>query len=446
MYVVVAGAGRMGAEIARALRQEGHDIAVIDPDPRVLRAVGKLDVSTVEGNAASLAVQAQARVENADVFFALADHDEVNLLACALAKVKGCRTVARVNSLDYMGEPISTAFSPIGVDHAICPDLVSAIRVARVLDMPSMLDMEILARGKVQVIESRVAKGARAAGRRVKDLGIPAGVNLVSILRDREILVPGGKDELMEGDRLLLVAADASSLARLEPSLGSPAVAESVTVDRVMVVGATRIGLHLARVLDDKRKEVIVIDADEGRCQKAIDTLPGVLVVHGNATDREVLVEESIESVDAVVGAADAEEYNLLTCVLAKQLGVRRTVAFLSQPDLQPLAERIGIDLSVNPNLSSVNTFLKFAHEREPFKVAILQDGQAEILEFDVRPGSDLVGRKLRAGDLPKGAVVGAIVRGGQVVVPRGNDYFAAGDHVVVFAKAGAVQPLSKLL
>lgn len=437
MYVVVAGAGEVGRNLARAFRTEGHDVVVLDRDPEALAAVRRLDVLTVTGGAGSPATQKAAGVEKADVFIAVTDHDEANLVACAVAKArnKDCRTIARVNGLDYMREPVSEEYKAIGCDVAVCPELVAARRIARILDVPGMVDATVFAAGKVQVVEARVAPNAKLAGLRLDQAAIPAGCRLVALYHEDIVTVPGGSDVLRADDRVVAVARDAASVRVLATLLGAPGRPLSRgPVDKIMVVGASRVGIHLCRILQGK-KEVTLVERDRQRAQEVTDQLAGILVIHGDAADRETLKEEGIDEVDALVACEDRDEFNVMTCLLAKQLGVPRVMSLVAQGSVKSIAERIGIDLAVSPRQASLGAFLRAAHGQAT-QLHLLGQGDAQVLEFKVDARSKMVGTKLRKAGFPRGSAVGAIARGSEVLVPGGEEFILAGDTLVVFALA----------
>lgn len=448
VYVLVAGAGEVGRSIAKVLRSQGHDIVVVDRSAEALEPVRRLDVLAIEGGAGSPAVLKQAGVEKADLVYGVTDDDEANFVVCALAKARNpkARTIARVNGLDYMREPLSEEFAPIGCDVAVCPELVAARRVAGLLDIPMLLDADVFAQGRVQVVEARVHPGSAAAGKKLKDLPLPPRCKLAAVFREDEVLVPGGEDALRGDDRVLAVLSEEGAVARLQELVGDGSIlAARAPVRRVLVVGATRVGVHLARVLAGS-KEVTLIERSRERCEEVTDELRGVLVIQGDAADKETLEEEGIESVDAMVACDERDEFNILTCLLAKQLGVRRVVSLVRQGDLKSTAERIGIDLAISPRQASIGAFLRYAHEQVPVKLYLLGEGRAQVLEVEVAPRGRLVGTAVRKAGFPRGSILGAIVRGKEVIVPGGNDHIQAGDRLVVFALTDVAPRLQRLL
>ncbi|MGQ0535031.1 MAG: Trk system potassium transporter TrkA [Methanobacteriota archaeon] len=447
MLVIVAGAGEVGLKVSQGLREEGHDVVLIDERDEALLRAARLDIGTVAGNCCAPRTLMEAGVTKAELFFAVTSKDEVNMLACSMAKPSGCRTVARINGPDYVDQAVTRKYAAIGVDVAICPELVAALKVGRLLDIPSVADIGVFAQGRVRLVETVVRSGSKASGKPLKDLKIPAGANVVAVLREAEIIVPSGSDRLFEGDRLLVIVQHEEDVSRLEKLMGTPAAVESDRkVRRVLVMGGTRLGEHVARILSEREKHVTLVEEDPARCKALAQELSGVTVVQGNATDKDVLIDEGIETADAVIGAAKLEEFNILSCLLSKSLGAKRAVAFVNQPDLKSLVERIGIDIAIDPRHAAVSEFLKYAHAKPPEEMTLLSEGEAQILEVEVPEKSRIAGTRLQRAGFPPQSVVGAIVRGEEVLVPRGDTVLASGDRLVVFVRADAVKALQRLL
>lgn len=449
MYVVIAGAGEVGRTLARTLRAEGHDVVVIERDPDALEGVKRLDVMTVVGGGSSPSTLQAAGAAKADLFIGATDDDEVNLVGCSLVKAKNpkCRTLARVDGLDYMREPVSEEFKAMGCDVAIAPELVAARRIARILEAPGMADAQAFAKGRVQAAELRVRPGSRLAGVKVKDAPLPRHSKLVALFRDDEVIVPGGADELRADDRLLAVVPDAPAVRELQALVGDVGAARQVRgpIDQVIVVGATRVGIQLCRILRGKM-QVTLLERDRQRAEEVTDQLPEVLVIHGDAADRETLEDEGIKDADALIGCEERDEFNILTCLLAKHLGVPRVMSVVNQATLKSLAERIGIDLAVNPRQASLGAFLRNVRAQAPTSVSLVAQGEAQLLELDVGPKSRLAGERIRKAGFPPHSLVGAIVRGRDVLIPGGDDVIQAGDTLLVFALTDVAPKVHRLL
>lgn len=446
MYFVVTGAGEVGYHVARTLREEGHEVAIIEDDPVSLRRIESLDALIVEGNGASLDTLRQVEIERADHFIGVTGHDEVNMLGAAIAHQYGAHTVARVNNPQYLSQPATKAYEKIGIDWAICPELVAAEKIANTVMTPTLLNVDVFAENRVHVGELRVDVGSPAVGRRIRDLDLPRGVNLLAVHKGGDTIIAHGDVAIGAGDRVLVAMFRPETLLELEGVLGRPQYTPAGRdVRNVMIAGATRVGMHLARILE-RTKNVVLIDEDEARCKEATESLDKTLIINGNATDRRILREEDVDTVDTFIGTHGVEEYNILSCLLAKSMGVPKTVAVINQPELRDLVESINIDLAVNPKQATVGTVLRYARKGADLRdVVVTREGDAQILELKVHDDSKLAGRSLKKAHLPRESMCAAIVRGNEVLLPRGTDVFLPGDRVVIYSRPEDVPIIERL-
>lgn len=447
MYVIVGGAGEVGYHVARALREEGNDVAVVEIDRDRLERLQDLDVLTVQGNLASRRVlEDEARIQDADLFIACSGDDEVNMVAAVIAKTYGCRTIARINNTDYLNVPYSEEYKDMGIDVAICPEMVAAIRIKKMLNQPSLVGTEVFAQGKVLIGEGRVQEGAMVVGRRIDQVEPPEGFNLFAIYRGDDVIIPQRSTVFHAHDRLMMAVADAQVLEEVQPYIGRAARIEmGIEVRRVMIAGATRVGIHLARLLEQSKRDVVLVERDPELCAYATDRLQKTLVVHGDVTERHLLIQENVDTFDAFVGATQVEEYNVLSALMAKVEGVDLAVALINQPELKSFLERQGIDLAVAPRLSTVGAILKHVHVGTE-ELSLQHRGEERLLTFKVEEGDAVAGRPIRKARLPKGeALVCAMVRGDDVIIPRGDDIIEVGDTVVVFVMDHAVRQVERL-
>ena len=445
MYIVIATRGRLAH---MALSEAGHNIAIIDQDRNACSRVESLDVLTINGNAASPVKLDEAYINSADIFIGVTGSDETNMLSCAIAKLKGCKTIARINNLDYIDEPIeSEKFRNLGIDTAICPELVAAIKMSRILSIPSLVDISIFADGKVQALDVRVESGAPLIGRTLKKSTLPEKCNVAAIFRDADVLIPRGSDIFLPHDRVVIVMSDLGHVENIEKLFGhQEKVNFENIVKKVMIIGASRIGMHLARSLQEQDINIILIDESEERCNFASEKLPKVLVIHGDGTNRELLLDEGITSVDAFLATTNKEETNILSCLLAKQHNAKRTIALVDRPGIKSMLEDVGVDLVVSPRLVTVSTILKYVHRPGLLSVSILNRGEAQVVEYKITEKSKLRDRTLKKIKFPKNTLVGAVVRNGKVVIPRGNFTIKLDDELILFVRTDAFQRLEKLI
>jgi trk system potassium uptake protein TrkA len=446
MYVVVGGAGEVGYHVARALRDEGHDVCVVEVDPDRLERLSELDVLPVKGNIANKSIlEGEAKIQDAQLFIACTGDDEVNMIAAAIAKTHGPRTIARINDTEYLNVPYSDEYAKIGIDVAVCPEMVAAIRIKRMLNQPRLVNADVFAQGKVFVAEGRVEPDSFVVGKRLDEVEPPAGFHLFAIYRGDEALIPKGHLRFRPYDRLLMALTSMEVLKDVEPYIGkAKPVQERAEVKRVMIAGATRIGIQLARLLEQSKRDVVLVEKDEAKAKWAGERLQRTLVVVGDATDRHVLTQENVDTFDAFVGCHKVEEYNVLAAILAKRMGVGLTVAVVNQPELKGFLEELDIDLAVAPRLSTVGAILKAVHPGSE-DLALQNLGEERLMVFRVAEGSSLAGTRIKKAGFPAQAHVAAIVRGDQVVLPRADETLEVNDQVLVFTLTESVEPLERL-
>lgn len=445
MHAVIGGAGEVGYAVARSLYKDGYTVALIDSHPHAADHAESLDAQVVRGNAASPAALADAGLGKASVFIGVTSADEVNILGAAQAKVKGCRTIARVNGADYLNEPVSlTVFRNIGLDVAISPDLVTATRISRILTTPTLLDTEVISGGKVHILQSKVNRGAPAVNRPLKDLDIPGSAILVSLFRNGDVQIPHGDTVFKVGDEVVAIITDIGSIQKIGTLLGyHPHVLTDKTAEKIMIFGATRTGIHLSSLLQNSAR-VVLIEPDEERCQKASSALTSTLVIQGTGTDREILAEEGIEEVDAFVAASDREGLNVLSCLLAKQLGAKTTISLVDRLELKGTLHETGVDTVISPRMATVSAILR--HVKERLSLSVLHYGEARVIEVLLKEGNPVAGKRLKDLSMPKNSIIAAIARGDDVVVPHGDTKLTAGDRLVIYAKTEEIRKLDRLL
>lgn len=445
MYVVIGGAGEVGYHVARALRREGHSVALIEQKKEVLEGLSDLDALLVQGNTASLESLEEAGISKADLFVGASGNDEANMVACGIAKTFGASTISRINSPAFLDEPASTKYRKIGIDVAVCPELVAAQRVNNLLLAPALASADIFAQGRVAVVESKLLPNSPAAGKRLAAVKPPAGVNVVAILRGPEVIIPRGEDMLEAGDRLLLCVVSPDALQVAEKALGLRPGKPAGKIKRAVIAGASRVGVRLARLLED-RMDVVLIEKSRDLATDAFERVKDTLVITGDATDLRVLKSESVETADVFIGADRVEEYNLLSALMARRLGVRHTIAFVNQVAAKPVVEDVGIDLALTVRETTASSLLRFCYQIDALDLSILAGGEAQVLEVQVPTACPIAGKPLKKIDFPRNSLVGALVRGKETLLPRGDDLIQAGDRLIIFALTEAVPRIERLL
>jgi trk system potassium uptake protein TrkA len=445
MRILVIGAGAVGFHLARHLSVEGHDIVLVDKDAdRAAYAQDQLDIMAIAGNGASLGVLEQAGVAETDLLAAVTNVDEVNLVACMSAAQYDVRVkVARISNPDYFTEEERLRGAHQGIDVMINPELECARETFQLLQSEAAQELAFFAGGRVQVIGLRVQQGAPVVGRTLAEVAATVKDRrflTAAIARDGTTIIPRGDDRFEENDLVYIIGE-----SKQMPLVLELAGYGEFRLRRVMIAGGSRTAVHLAKILEDHDVHCTIIEADRTRCVKLAEQLKKALVLHGSATDMELLDMEGVEEIDGFVVLTGSDDTNMLASLLAKSRGVPKVVSLISRIDYIPLVSRVGIDAAVSPRLSTVNTILRYVRRGMVIGVAALRGINAEVIEFSVRPGSAVAGRTLAQIHFPDHSLVGAVTRGDRVVIPSGDLALAEGDEVTVLALPDAVNALEKL-
>ncbi len=444
MYVIVVGCGEVGRYIAEVLLREGHDVVIVDSDSEKLqRMENVLDARTHLGSGSSISVLKAVETERADLFVAVSNNDEVNMIGAALAKRLGCkRVIARFSSQEHIGEARRTYQNLLGIDLIVSPKQLVSQVIVQLIRHPGTVAMEDFARGRIRMIELTIPAGAKYVFKHLKDIPLPPATLVTSIQRGGEVIIPGGDDILTPGDNIFVIG-DRESTLKVEKLLGR----EQMRTRRVAIIGGGEIAVIVARILERMRVETTIIEKDLDRCTELASELSGTTIINGDGTNLEMLKEVRIDSFDAMVSVSKDDEINLLSGLLGKELGVKRVILLAHKPDYVQLYGSLGIDSTISPRLVTATETIRFIKEEAISRVAILAEGKAEMLESQVDATSPLVGKPLMDIDFPKGAIVGAVLRGeDEVIIPRGDFSLQPGDRVVVFCRSEAMKTVEKML
>lgn len=445
MRVLVVGAGEVGFHLARRLSEESQDVVLIEADPERAHFVGQqLDVMTVVGNGASVSVLEGAGIHGARMLLAVTSRDEVNLVACLAAKRLGVEyTVARISSPEYYERGNVLSREQMGIDLMINPERECAWETFQLLESAAATDVAHFAGGRVQLIGLQVRPGAPVAGKTLAELGRELqGAHYITgaVVHNGVTIIPDGDTMIHVGDQLYLLAPT-SEIQGIPPLAGY----QQSRLRRVMIAGGSAEGEFLAETLTEHGVETTVLDRDRRRCVELAERLPHALVLHADATDLELLEMEGVNGIDGFVAATGHDETNILSSLLAKSVGAQKVVSLIHKFEYLRLVSKVGIDASVSPRVSTVNAILRYIRRGRVMTVASLTHIDAEAIEFRVEEGAPVAGRTLKDAGFPKGAIVSTIVRGHDIIIPRGDDQILVGDEVIVFALPEAIPAVEKL-
>jgi len=443
--VIIVGAGQVGSSIAADLAG-AHDVIVVDRDAERVEEVNySLDVLGVTGDGTAMETLEEAGIDDADMVIASTDNDETNIVVCSTAKaVSDAFTIARVKNTEYLRtwERSKQAF---GVDFMVCTNLLAAKSIARMLSLPAARDVDPFADGLVEMAEFEVDEDSPVANLTVEEADRFESLTFVAVLRNGSVEIARGETVISPEDRVVVIGSP-KSVHSFADSVAPEEASDDA--EEVVVVGGSEIGYHVARLLEDRGFRPRLIERDGKRARDLAERLPDTVVMESDATNVEFLEREHIGDADVVVSTLDSDEKNLLVSLLADRMGVERTIAIINTPEYVNLFETVGIDIGVSPRSVVAEEISRFTLEGNAENVAFIESDKAEVLEIEIDDDSVLTGRPIResARSLPNGVVIGAIVRVGEFVTPRGDTVIETGDHVVVFAEMDAVEEVTPRL
>jgi trk system potassium uptake protein TrkA len=445
MRILIVGAGEVGYHVADMLSKEQHDVVVIDVDRDRLDYVeSHLDVGVLEGSGVNPTVMESAGIAQAGLLLAVTSVDEVNLVCCMSVPPRhGLTKVARVSNPDFYRGGEALRPSRFGVDLLINPERELALETFGLLESTAATDLTLFAGGAVQLIGLTVLEGAPADGRTLREIARTVGarrVLAVAIERDGETIIPDGNTLVRAFDHVYAVAAEDSIPQALEACGHARA-----KLKRVMVAGHSREAFYLARLLDQHGIEGTVLIDDPEMAHEFAVRLERTLILQGDATDVELLEFEGVSETDAFVAFTDEDEMNIISSLVARDLGVKQVITLLNRTEYLPLARRIGLETAVSPRISAANAILRHVRRGSIEHVAVFKDVDAEVIDFVVGTDNPLAGVPINDLEFPEHAILAAIVRDDEMIIPRGTDALRAGDEAIVFALSSAVAEVTRL-
>lgn len=447
MSIIIIGAGEVGYNVASRLSRERKDIVVIDKDEqKVQKVADTLDVHSILGSGSSMSVLRKAGIEAAEIVIAATDSDEVNMVSCLVAGVQAFvpTKIARIRDPEYASNAKILGPDRLDIDLVINTDQEVVSSILRVLEIHRATDVVDLVEGKLRMACFVADKGNPFTGQQLvglKKIYPDMGVVVAAIYRGNTVIIPRGNDTIAERDLVYVMGAP----ERVSQLFASFPNSHAGPIRRVMIFGGGNVGLNLARALEKRAVSTKIIDPREERCHLLAAQLEKATVLKGDFTSHEMLKEEGLGEMDAVVAATPEDENNILLCLLAKRMGARRTMACINRIAYSPLAYHTGVDVVVSPSLIAVNKIMQYVRRGKIAQVVTLPEDQAEIIELEALDTSDLVNKKLRRLGLPKGMLVGAITRGDQLLIPDGDTTIQPGDKVAMVVASQAVKDLERV-
>lgn len=450
MKIIIIGDGKVGYSLAENLSKENNDITIIDKSSEALKKASEfLDVLCIKGNGLSVNILLEAGVKEADLLIAATSSDEMNMVCCLTAKKLGAHyTIARIRDPEYANE-LSILKADLGLDMVINPEQAAANEIARLLRFPSAANVEIFAKGRVELVELKVTQGMAVIGLQLKDIfnKVSSSVLIGAVLREDEVIIPSGEFKIREND-IIYVVGRPSAVSNFCKRIGI----FNQKVKNVMVVGGGRIAYYLAKYLDESEMKVKIIEIDHERCVELSELLPNTLIICGDGSDDTVLQSENLRDMGAFVSVTGRDEENLMSALLAKQSGVQKVVAKINRINYSGIIKNMGIDSVVSPKMIITNHIIRYVRGLKnalgnPVETLykIIGD-QAEAIEFTVNKSTRFLNIPLRNLKMVKGVLVAAIVRKNEIIIPHGKDVIKLGDSVILIAKDKQFSDLNDII
>jgi trk system potassium uptake protein TrkA len=447
MRVIVIGAGEVGFNIADILSKEGNDVIIIDKSEERLKDVAEnLDVQTIQGSGSSPEILRTAKLDQSDMVVAVTDSDETNIVACLLASVqsKGALKIARIRNQDLNKDSAIFDKNHLNIDLCINPERESVNNVMNLIEYPGASEIIDFAGGRIKLAGFHINSACTVVGKKLQDIKEMCKEHdflIASIIRKYEPIVPSGKTTIEEND-YLFVLAESENVLDILKFFGK----DVAPVQRVFIVGGGKTALLLSEELEKKGIFLKIIEKRQNKCEILASHLNKSVILHGNGTSQDLLKEENIQDADYLIAVTNDEEANILAALLAKQLGAKKTISLINRVDYSHLVSSIGIDGVMNPRHATIGKILHFIRKGKVISATPLHDEKAEAVEFIALETSEITNKPLKNIKLPKGTIIGAIIREDNIHIPGGNSIIKPGDLVILVTLRSAIPKVEKIL
>ena len=452
MNIIVAGIGKIGMAIVETLVNEGHDVTVVDNKTEIITEVTKIyDVMGVCGNCADCEVLEEAGVESAELFIAFTNSDEMNMLSCFLAKKMGAKhTVARIRNPEYNDRSLGFMRQQLNLSMSVNPELLVAQELYNILKIPSAFKVEYFARRGLEMIELKLKDDSPLCGKKLSKLREKQNVEFLIgvVLRDGNVIIPDGSFELAPGD-IISIAATPNDMQKLLKGMGILAK----QARSVMVLGGSRTAYYLSKMLLSSGNEVKIIEKDAERCEELSDIIPKAVLINGDGSQQELLLEEGLRSLDAFVALTGMDEENILISIFASNQNVPKVISKVNRDEMAKMAEKLGLECIVSTKSITCDIILRYTralHNSLGSSIETLykiMDGKVETLEFKVDDDRRFIGVPIKELKIKRGILIAGITRANKkTIIPSGDDIIMSGDRVIILSAEHRVKSLSDIL
>jgi trk system potassium uptake protein TrkA len=434
MKIIIAGAGEVGFHLAKLLSYESQEITLIDTDKNSLAyASDHLDIRVIKGDVTSIAILKEARINTSELFIAVTSSETTNITACVLAKQLGSKqTIARISNSEFLEEADDLGFAKFGIDELISPENLAASEIELLLNQYGFNDTYEFEEGKLTMLSLRLSRTASFVGKTVREAAeVFPELHFVPIAIQRfgtqYTIIPRGDTEFKEGDKVVFMTSKGG-----DEELFQLSGKVKTELKNIMILGGSKIGYKTAKDLCESQFRVKLIEKDSEVAFECADDLPNALVINGDGRNVELLDEENISDMDAFISVTGNSETNIMSCLVAKSKGVKKTIALVENMDYYQLSQSIGIDTLINKKLLAANNIFRYIRRGEVLAMTKLSNMNAELLEFEVTSKSKITQKKIKDLDFPRSAIIGGVIRDDIGLIPLGDFHIQMGDKVVV--------------
>lgn len=450
MQIIIVGCGKVGMSLASQLNEEGHDIILVDSClERLQSALNHLDVNGIHGNGTSFRVLQEADITHTDILIAVTNRDEINLLSCLIARKSGnCKTIARVRDPQYY-EEINFLKEELGLSMAINPEFISAAEIARLIQIPSAMEVDSFSKGRVNLITFSIPENSFLDGKPIKELpaSFTANVLICIVNRQETLIIPDGNTVLYGGDCISMIVPP-HEITSFFRKVGIQAKA----IHNVLIAGGGTISYYLTKRLLAANIRVKIIEVDKARCELLSELLPKAIILNGDASDKQLLLEEGIEQAEAFVSLTNMDEENIMLSLFANKVSPAKRMTKINRLTFEEVVKDIPVGTVICPKNITANSMIRYVRSLKNSQGSNVEalyrmmDGRIEALEFIIRGKNSVTGIPLSSLRLKKNLLICCITRGSHIITPGGRDEILPGDTVVIVTTHRGLNDIQDIL